>query len=875
MPRPVSGLVERPRLFALLDRGALGRVTVLSAPAGSGKTMLLASWLRRADLPGPVAWVGVERDERDDARFWHAVLDELRRSGAFAAGDPLAALAPAPMGGEQDELLQRLLDGLGRLARPVLLVLDDIHHLRSDAGIAGVEQLIARAPAQLRVIVAGRHDPKLGLHRLRLAGDLVEIRAADLEFTAEEAGELMAGAGVSAGGDDVARLRERTEGWAAGLRLAAMSLAGHGDPERFVAEFSGSERTVADYLLAEVLASRPPEVRHLLLRTCILERISGPLADLLTGRGDGTRVLGELEESNAFVVALDVGRTWFRYHHLFGDLLRLELRREAAEEIPELHRRAARWFAGHNLPVDAIRHATLGQDWELAVELLGRHWVHLVLEGEEATLETLLAGLPGDMPQRDGEVAAIAAADRLARSRWEEADTLLATAERAHASVPAARRRRAGTALATVQILRARRLGGLDAVVDAGQALLGRDGDGGEPAGEELQALALMNLGIAEGWTLRLEESGAHLERGLELARRARSPYVEVGCLGALGMRANLILGLEPAETLLREAVTLAERSGWSTHPITGPIYVTLGYVRMERGALAECESWLERAGPILERAPEPPATVGLHHTRAMLALAQGRVADAIEGFEAALELAVRLQPPHFVAPLAHHWRLRAKLRLGDDAPARAALAERGDTAEWCSLQALVQLADGDAQAAADAVAPVVDGTAFAFHVNREIEGLLIDGIARRQLGDGAAAERSTERALALAEPQGRMWIFMAVPGAHELLAAHPVHRTAHAGLLRRLLAPRRPSRCSRRAPRPAQRTRALGPAVPAHQPVGVGDRRRAVPLGSHRQDPHAQAVREARRAHAGGCRCSAAGSSVCSRPGAAFTRIV
>jgi LuxR family maltose regulon positive regulatory protein len=400
VPRPVAGLVDRPRLFGLLD--APRPVTLVCAPAGSGKTMLLASWLAGASPPHAVAWVGVERGETDAMRFWAMVLDALRGSGAIAPGDPLATLVPAPLGGH-DELLRHLVDGLRRLTRPVVLILDDLHELRARDALRGLEDVLARAPATLRTVIVSRRDPALGLHRLRLADELTEIRGPDLDFTAEEAAELLAGAGVAVAGDDVERLHARTEGWAAGLRLAALSLARHGDPQRFVAEFSGSERTVADYLLGEVLAGQPPELRRLLLRTSILDRVNGPLAELLTGRSDATRLLHELEEANALVVAVDVARSWFRYHHLLADLLRLELRREAAEEIPGLHRLAAGWLADHGQPIAAIRHAEQAADWDLAAELLGRHWVHLVLEGEEATVGALLGGLPPELAARDAE----------------------------------------------------------------------------------------------------------------------------------------------------------------------------------------------------------------------------------------------------------------------------------------------------------------------------------------------------------------------------------------------------------------------------------------------------------------------------------------
>src|ERR671922_1536195 len=252
IPRLVAGLVNRPRLFELLDRGAEGPVTLISAPAGSGKTMLLASWLRSAEQPPPVAWVSVGRDETDATRFWGLVMDELRGSGAVAQDDPLATMAPAPLSGH-DEFVRSLLEGLGRLAATVYLVLDDLQELRSGEALRGLERLLERIPPRLRVFLVSRRDPELGLHRLRLAGELTEVRSADLDFTAGEAGELLAGAGGGVDSEAVSRLHERTEGWAAGLRLAAMSLARHEAPGRFVAEFSGSERTIADYLVGEVL----------------------------------------------------------------------------------------------------------------------------------------------------------------------------------------------------------------------------------------------------------------------------------------------------------------------------------------------------------------------------------------------------------------------------------------------------------------------------------------------------------------------------------------------------------------------------------------------------------------------------------------------
>ena len=258
------------------------------------------------------------------------MLGALRRT---SAGSGLVRAVTAAPDLDGWAIVERLLKDLAPLADRIWLVLDDVHELGSDEARRQLELLVMRAPDALRFVLATRHDLRLGLHRLRLEGELTELRAADLRFSLAEAGELLAAAGVDLPGPALGMLYERTEGWAAGLRLAALSLAGHPDPERFAAEFSGSERTVAEYLLAEVLERQGEEVRRLLLRTCVVERVSGELADALTGGSGGDRILQDLEAANAFVVALDAARSWFRYHRLFAGLLQLELRRTAPGEV--------------------------------------------------------------------------------------------------------------------------------------------------------------------------------------------------------------------------------------------------------------------------------------------------------------------------------------------------------------------------------------------------------------------------------------------------------------------------------------------------------------------------------------------------------------
>ncbi|MDZ5620071.1 LuxR C-terminal-related transcriptional regulator [Nocardioides sp. HM23] len=789
--RRPSGLVARSRLFELLEDGAAGPVTLISAPPGSGKTTLVRSWLAARPSETASAWVDVPRDETDAAHFWGQVLDSIRDTAAVAADSVLATLVPTPHS-EPGELVGHLLVGLRHVDHPLVLILDDVQHLRSADLVSDLETLVTEAPPGLHVVLLSRRDPKLGLHRLRLAGRLTEIRAADLEFTAEEAGELLAGAGVSVGADEVTRLHERTEGWATGLRLAAMSLTRHQSPEQFVAEFAGSERTIADYLLGEVLARQPAEVRDLLLRTCILDGVNGELADLLTGRRDGDRLLHELEEANALVVATDVARTWFRYHHLLLDLLRLELRRELPGEIGELHGRAARWYAAHGRAVDAIRHARLAEDWELTCELLGQHWVELLLDGEETTLSVLLDGIPRGVVDADAEVAAMLAADRLRHEQWAEADALLARARQTISDVPATRRGRADIAFATVQLFRARHLGGVEDVVDEANSAVERHLGTVEQGGSELEGLALFNLGVAKAWTLRFAEAEDDLERALALGRTIGRPYIEIGCLSALGNVATLSERLERGEQLLRDAIVVAERVGWTSHPLVGGACMGLAATLVDRGMLAEGELWAERAEPILARAGEPSASVGLRHVQGILAMARNRYEDALAAFRDGERLVEVLRAPHALAAITRPWQLRARLQLGETDAVRADLVDAPMTAQWCNVAARLSLIAGDPRGALAAVAPVLSGDAPVLHGNFRIEAYVLHALAKRAEGDADAALVSTERALALSEPNGNVGMILTIPGASELFRDHPNHRTAHGAhlqLLRDLLA--------------------------------------------------------------------------------------
>src|SRR5229473_5760543 len=460
----------------------------------------------------------------------------------------------------------RVLSELADARGGVTLVIDDLHELTSPEALVQLTRLLVDLPPQVHAVLSTRHDVRLRLHQLRLARELLDA----------------SGIALSAAG--AALLHQRTEGWAAGLRLAVISLAGHPDPERFVAEFSGSDRTVAEYLLAEMLDRQPPGVQDLLLRTSLLDRVNGELADLLTGRPGSEQILLSLEDANAFVVSLYPERTWFRYHHLFADFLRLELRRTLPEEVPALHRRAAGWFTRHGQVVNAIRHTQAAGDWADAARLLADYSFSLTLDGQAQTIQALVRAFPpgADHP----ELALVRAMGDLVQGRLDEAAAHLAVAEAHVRTAPPDRRRRLQVAVASLQLALARRRGHLAGVLGQVRFLespVTGQSDEDIALGSDLRAVALMNLGTAEAWALGLPDAERHLEEGAALAREIGRPYLEVGCLAQLGFASIFhgaampkIQAFATTQQRCREAIALAERYGWGAEPVIAPALMTL-----------------------------------------------------------------------------------------------------------------------------------------------------------------------------------------------------------------------------------------------------------------------------------------------------------
>ena len=641
-----------------------------------------------------------------------------------------------------------------------------------------------------------RHDvPGLGACagwlRLERAELTARYRAPPyLRFSLAEARELLAAAGVELA-TALGMLYERTEGWAAGLRLAALSLAGHPDPGRFATEFSGSERTVAEYLLAEVLERQDEQVRRLLLRTSMLDRVSGELADALTGGSGGERMLQELEEANAFVVALDAARSWFRYHHLFEGLLRLELRRTAPGEVTTLHATAAQWFAAHGYPVEAIRHAQGAQDWELAARLLADAWPGLHLGGQAATVHALLAGFPADARAANAELAAVAAADELAQGSLEAAERYLTLAAQGSAPVPPGRDGRVRVLLGVVGLLLARQRGNLSAVAEEARRMAAVEPDAARPRfGEELRALALINLGTAEAWAARFQEADKHLEQGVALAHRIGRPYLEfTGRAHQAAVEINR--SFARAAERGRQAVELAERHGWTDEPAAGTAYVMLGGALAAQGRVEEAEPWVQRAERTVRPEAEPAEAMGVYYVRGLLEMARHRDADALTAYQAAERLAGHVAATHYILPPARARVIAALVRLGETDRAEQALADLGDQdrdrGDMRLATAVLRLAQGDHEAAAVALAPVLDGSAPVVPRSMQSQAFLLEAIAMDALGDAGAAARALERALDIAEPDGALLTFLLHP-APGLLERHARQRTAHPSLIAEIL---------------------------------------------------------------------------------------
>ena len=597
VPAVRAGLVSRDELVGRLTGAGDGKLVLLCAPAGWGKTSLLSQWHAAAE-PGGFAWVSLDPSDDDRVRFWSYVIGAVRTVAPEVGGAALAAL-PNAAGDLAGAVLPSLLNELAATGRPLVLVLDDYHCVRNESIHASVAFLLRHLPPNVRLAIASRADPPLPLGSLRAAGEVLEIRAAQLRFSGAEAGALLNGS-LELGLDpaEVALLRDRTEGWPAGLRLAALSLRDHGDPKAFVAAFAGDDRQIADYL-HEFIAAQPRRLREFLLRTSILERLSGPACDAVTGRADGAARLAEIQRANLFLVSLDSRGQWFRYHQLFRDLLRHELARSEPGLVAGLHRRACEWHRVQGHPDEAIGHATAAGDFALACDLIAGHWISLSNLNQDETLARWIDALPRESAEADGQVCLARAWAALGLGVVGDMETWLRAAERA----PQPDR-------------------GPDAVVPmAAQAALPR------------QVSALMTG----------DAGGSAAAAGPALAV---PPEVAATGLGVAEINLGLALSfggdLPGAEAALRTGLGRLPGGGWATPWAIGLGHLAL--VLLEQGQAGEAEAKVADAERHIAggRIGEAPATSAAVLARGRLLELDGELALARAACERAVVLARR-----------------------------------------------------------------------------------------------------------------------------------------------------------------------------------------------------------------------------------------
>ncbi len=745
-PPSVASPVLRPKLFARLDAGVDGTLTVLTGAPGSGKTQLLTTWLDARSKPGPVVWMSLEFAEGHPVRFW----SEFAELVGAAAGRPLSDLPGAAEPGFEAALAR----ACEELSAPVVVVLDSFEQLRSRRITESLDRFLRTASTRLHLVIASRRDPGLSLQRLRLAGQLTDLRSADLAFTCEQARELFELAGARLNDDQVRTLWRRTEGWVAGLRLAALSLVGRPDPEQFVQDFAGDERTVGDYLVEEVLHQQPVAVREFMLRTSVVDELEPELANALTGGDDGAQTLSLLERANAFVTPLDDRRQRYRYQAMLLELLRSQLSYQMPDAFALQHRRAARWYAAHGRPADAVRHAVAAGDDVATAEMLGSHWLTFIVHGHGGRLAEWIDRLSEQAVVASPEVAVAAAGAALSADDLERAAGYLALADRAPRVVAPKRRARYALSRATAAMLEARARGDYGAARSAAREVLA--GHGRLDLPDEMRAVAFLHLGVAECWSMA-PSGPLQLERALELARRASYGLVVVDCLSQLALFAVLGGGLTDGLGLGNTAVSVAIDKRCDEHPVVAAAHLALAIAQLNRADLAGADEQLRRAECAIEpdRGRVNRCLVDLF--RAQLT-AQADPGEATTLARVAAQKCARWQLPPILAASAAFFEAVFAARSGQAERAQAAWSRDGlartAPVEHAIVVGRLALAAGQPVEALRRLDSEQVRGARALHPCTRIEAVALSAVCKHQLHDDVGALTLVEQALELAQPE-------------------------------------------------------------------------------------------------------------------------
>jgi len=739
--------VQRPRITELIAEGARWcQLTLVTGPPGAGKTMAVALWA--AAETGPVAWVGLDEFDNGPGTFWSYAVAALRGSGVALPKE----LRAVPQGRDhEDEFLLRLTAALAAQDPPVTLVLDDLHLLTDPGVLKGLDFMLRNAGSALRVVVTSRVDPLLPLHRYRLAGQVTEIRASDLAFSITEAELLLAQHGNTLTADSLESLTQRTEGWAAGLRLAAISLSTHPDPGQFVKELMAEDSPLICYLVDEVLNVQPPQVREVLLSTCILEHFSADAAAELTGDEQAAGILASLARTNAFVQPIGCG--WYRYHTLFAEMLRLKLRYEHPDRVALLLQRAARWYQRKGMLADAVRQAARAGDWPLAAAMVVDELAigQLIDPGDGQRLAAEFAGLPSGRAWTEPAPYLVTAALALAAGQHESCAAALDAADGLLDRLPAEQDAAGRLSAAVVRLGTALRVGDLTAAAsaaDRAEPMLSQAPGGKLARHPELSRRVVSGRAAVELWSGHLEEAARVLEAGLAAEATTGRDAERADWAGQLALAEALRGRLSHAAELASEAVpVLGERRPPDQHPDATPL-VALAWVHLERNELTEARSFLKQADAALGESPDKLIGTVAYLVAAGGALAEGRAAVAAQ-------IVTRARSGWPVpAWLDHRLSLvesRAWAAAGNVRAALAAAERAGASPEAAVTLAHARAVAGEGDDAARVLAPVL---ADCSHLPEPVRlhAWLTDARVHYASGDGVRGRRTLVSALRLAE---------------------------------------------------------------------------------------------------------------------------
>ena len=736
--------MQRPELFDRLDQGTQGLLTLITGPAGAGKTLLLSTWLAARPPRGPVVWLSLEPPDGRPARFWSELLKLVREASGIGS-PPL----PDPSDGIHVDFVAAVAGAFNQLSVPLIVVLDDFEQLHSQQVTESLDRFLRSSQQGLRLVIASRLDPGLSLQRLRLEGQLTELRSTDLALTPERARELFTMAGLELTDEQVRKLHGRTEGWVGGLSLAALSLRDHPDPEGFVRTFTGDERTVADYLVEEVLHQQPRHLRDFMLRTSVVEHLEPDLADALTGHHDGARVLELLERSNSFLLPLDEHRHRYRYHPMFLELLRSQLKYQMPDAFVLEHKRAARWFAANGMAAAALRHAVAAGDVTTATELLSEHWLSLVVRGQARELADWVDGLAPRVLAGSAELAVAGAGAALAVGDLERAEGYLGLVDARAGTVPAKRRARFALSRAILTMFDARLRGDFEATRNAAHKVLTGHQLAGLPG--DSRAVANVNLGVAECWTSAARGGLERLEEALELARRESCEYVVLDCLGQLALFNALGGALRDAAGFGQAAIRMAVSHGWEENAPVAPAFLALAIVQFNWADFDEAGEYLERSLQASRRSQDRTTLCLIEMVRGLL-LGRADVGEAARVAHAVRNDIEEWGLPHSVAASAGFFEASLWADAGEDERARRALA-RGPVAAEAPVESAVvcarlALADGEPAEALRCLQFEFDRSSKAMHPAVRIEALALAAVAKHLLHDDEGALELVEQAL-------------------------------------------------------------------------------------------------------------------------------